>query len=104
MENLVKESNDFINKSTTKLSGQYDSFEETQTQLMNSYKASLDSMISDTKDRIIKLDTELGNQLTKSLTSLTDHLTSLSNQFVKDYGPLTKDLKQIIEIAKLGQN
>ena len=104
MENLVKESNDFINKSTTKLSDQYDSFEETQTQLMNSYKASLDSMVSDSKDRIIKLDTELGNALTKSLTSLGDHLTSLSGQFVKDYGPLTKDLKQIVEIAKLEQN
>jgi methyl-accepting chemotaxis protein len=104
MENLVKESNDFINKSTAKLSGQYDSFEETQTTLMNSYKASLDTMISDSKDRIVKLDTELGNALTKSLTSLGDHLTSLSSQFVKDYGPLTKDLKQIVDIAKLGQN
>ena len=104
MENLVEASNDYINKTTAKLSDQYDSFEETQSQLMNSYKASLESMVSENKDRIIKLDTELGNALTKSLSSLGDHLTSLSSQFVKDYGPLTKELKQIVEIVKMGKN
>ena len=45
------------------------------------------------------LDTALQEELTKALESLGSQLTSLSNQFVKDYSPLTKKLRDVVEIA-----
>ena len=45
------------------------------------------------------LDTALQEELTKALESLGSQLTSLSKQFVKDYSPLTKKLRDVVEIA-----
>ena len=49
--------------------------------------------------QITVLDTALQTELTKALESLGSQLTSLSKQFVKDYSPLTKKLRDVVEIA-----
>jgi uncharacterized protein YukE len=54
----------------------------------------------DMKLNMKQLDEDLGQELTKVLESLGNQLATLSNQFVKDYGPLTKELKNIVEISK----
>ncbi len=46
------------------------------------------------------LDEALQEELTKSLQSLGSQLTSLSNQFVQDYTPLTNRLKDVLDIAR----
>jgi BMFP domain-containing protein YqiC len=56
------------------------------------------------EDQVIKLDDELGKELTKCLAALGNQLASLSNQFVKDYTPLTEKLRQVVEIAKRLEN
>ncbi len=46
------------------------------------------------------LDSALETQLTKSIESLGSQLTSLSKQFVDDYGPLTNQLRNVVRIAE----
>ena len=46
------------------------------------------------------LDSALETQLTKSIESLGSQLTSLSKQFVDDYGPLTDQLRNVVRIAE----
>ena len=46
------------------------------------------------------LDSALETQLTKSIESLGTQLTSLSNQFVEDYRPLTNQLRNVVRIAE----
>ena len=45
------------------------------------------------------LDTALQEELTKALESLGSQLTSLSRQFVDDYKPLTKKLRDVVQMA-----
>ena len=46
------------------------------------------------------LDTALQQELTKALDSLGSQLTSLSGQFVRDYSPLTEQLRNVVQIAR----
>ena len=100
MEGLVKTSGDFIQESAITLRTQYDSFANTQKTLVRELESVIEKMIQDNKERIVKLDEELGNELTKSLTALGNQLTSLSNHFVEDYKPLTEELKRVVQISK----
>ncbi len=46
------------------------------------------------------LDNALETELTKAIESLGTQLTSLSNQFVRDYTPLTDQLRNVVRIAE----
>ena len=48
---------------------------------------------------ILDIDAGLENALTNSLNSISSQLGTLSNQFVKDYMPLTERLRDIVQIA-----
>ena len=50
-------------------------------------------------NQVEKLDEELGKELRAALTMLGSQLTSLSEKFVEDYGPLTERLREIVTIA-----
>lgn len=64
----------------------------------------LDTMMKENAERISKqvaeLDKALGEELTKSLNSMSSQLVSLSHRFVQDYTPLTESLKEVIQISK----
>ena len=51
-------------------------------------------------NQLSELDKALENELNKSISSLGGQLTSLSRQFVDDYLPLTKKLKEVLTISK----
>ncbi len=53
-----------------------------------------------TSEQIAKLDIALEKELTKAITTLASQLTSLSAQFVSDYGPLTANLRDIVQSAR----
>ncbi len=60
-------------------------------------------MMKDNAERITQqvktLDEQLGEELNKSLRTLGSQLASLSNQFVKDYSPLTEQLRKVVHLA-----
>jgi hypothetical protein len=49
------------------------------------------------RENVILLDKALTEELNKSLTSLGSQLTALSQQFVRDYTPLTERLRQLVD-------
>jgi len=129
MANLVKTSTKFVSDNVNNLKSQYNQFSEIQTniltnygekleqfsetnasnfkkyssrqeELSNSYEETLKKMINDNAERVQKLDTELGQELNKSLESLGSNLSSLSQHFVNDYKPLTESLRKVVEISK----
>ena len=51
------------------------------------------------RENVVLLDRALTEELNKSLTSLGSQLTALSQQFVRDYTPLTERLRQLVEIS-----
>lgn len=88
-------------------------------ELQTNYNESLRKVISDnsgiTSDFLKKNSDELAvrfgkfqelldKELEKSLTSLGNQLASLSGHFVKDYSPLTKQLRNVLTIAEGLQN
>ncbi|MDZ7848657.1 MAG: hypothetical protein U5L96_19030 [Owenweeksia sp.] len=99
MTALTETSNKYVRDSLADIQSNYDSFSSTQTQLMESYRANIEKMISDNADRIKNLDNELGQELNKALESLGSQLTSLSQHFVNDYKPLTDKLREVVQIA-----
>ena len=99
MNSLTETSNKFVRDSLSDLQTNYDSFSNTQKQLMENYKANIEKMIADNADRIKNLDNELGQELNKALESLGSQLTSLSQHFVNDYKPLTDKLKKLVQVA-----
>lgn len=52
------------------------------------------------REQIETLDEELGNELNKALSSLGSQLTSLSEKFVDDYEPLTKELREVVRMSR----
>ena len=99
MNSLTETSNKYVRDSLADIQTNYDSFSNTQKQLMENYKANIEKMIADNADRIKNLDNELGQELNKSLESLGSHLTTLSKHFVDDYKPLTEKLKEVVQLA-----
>lgn len=99
MNSLTEASNKYVRDSLADIQTNYDSFSNTQKQLMENYKANIEKMIADNADRIKNLDNELGQELNKALESLGSQLTSLSQHFVNDYKPLTDKLKEVVQMA-----
>ena len=50
-----------------------------------------------TTDQLVKLDTALETELSKSISSLGRQLTALSTRFVEDYAPLTDRLRSLLQ-------
>lgn len=50
--------------------------------------------------QVAALDAALENELTNALTTLGSQLASLSGRFVQDYEPLTRQLQNVVEIAR----
>ena len=101
MNAITEKSNDFINQSLSGLSSNYDDFTLKQKELSDSFNNTIENMITSNAERIKKLDEELGNELTKSLESLGSSLATLSSKFANDYGPITENLKKIIESTNI---
>tara|TARA_R110002072_G_scaffold217745_2_gene375468 strand:+ start:489 stop:1658 length:1170 start_codon:yes stop_codon:yes gene_type:complete len=99
MNSLTDASNKYVRDSLADIQTNYDSFSNTQKQLMENYKANIEKMIADNADRIKNLDNELGQELNKALESLGSQLTSLSQHFVNDYKPLTDKLREVVQMA-----
>lgn len=53
-----------------------------------------------TTEQIKKLDAALEAELTNALKSLAGQLSSLSEKFVADYGPLTERLREIVQLSR----
>ena len=58
------------------------------------------SLADKTSEQIVKLDTALENELSRSISSLGRQLTALSKQFVEDYSPLTERLRSIVQMGR----
>lgn len=58
------------------------------------------SLADKTSEQIVKLDTALENELSRSISSLGRQLTALSKQFVEDYTPLTDRLRSIVQMGR----
>ena len=60
----------------------------------------LRALADKTNEQIVKLDTAIENELSRSISSLGRQLTALSKQFVDDYTPLTERLRTIVQMAR----
>ena len=88
-----------INAMTTS----YQQLGNQQQKLITELNSRIEKLMKDNADRITdqlkNLDNELAEELNKALTSLGSQLTSLSNKFVEDYTPLTKELQKLVQMA-----
>lgn len=88
-----------INAMTTS----YQQLGNQQQKLITELNSRIEKLMKDNADRITdqlkNLDDELADELNKALTSLGSQLTSLSNKFVEDYTPLTKELQKLVQMA-----
>ncbi len=60
----------------------------------------LNDLLQKTRDQFVALDMALASELNRSLEGLAGQLTALSQQFVRDYEPLTRSLKQVVEMSR----
>ena len=76
---------------------------EALLRLTDTIETQLQDMFRENSNRVTRqiqlLDNALSTELTQSLQSLGSQLTSLSQQFVSDYTPLTERLRQVVQIA-----
>ena len=77
------------------------------TQLTDLYQNSFsqleqlqNKMSEDLNKNILEMDGALGNALQNSLNSLSSQLQTLSSQFVSDYQPITRRLRDVIRMAE----
>lgn len=77
-------------------------FMESQTHIKgvaDNLNLTLSEISEKIKSQITALDQALEEELTKSLSSLGNQMSSLSAKFVSDYKPLTEKLHKILQIA-----
>ena len=101
MNSIVGKSDEYIKQSLSIISSNYDEFSTQQREISDSYNSTIENMITSNAERVKKLDEELGNELTKSLESLGSSLATLSSKFAKDYGPITENIKKIIDSTNI---
>ena len=101
MDSIVGKSDEYIKQSLSTISSNYDDFSTKQREIADSYNSTIENMITSNAERVKKLDEELGNELTKSLESLGSSLATLSSKFAKDYGPITENIKKIIDSTNI---
>lgn len=101
MDSIVMKSDEYIKESLSKISSNYDDFSNKQREIVDSYNSTIENMINSNAERVKKLDEELGNELTKSLESLGSSLATLSSKFASDYGPITENIRKIIDSTKI---
>ena len=46
------------------------------------------------------VESPLKEKLKKAIETMGKHLAALSNQFVKDYSPLTDKLREVVKLAE----
>jgi hypothetical protein len=73
---------------------------ETTQSANTQFNDHLRDLADKTNEQIVKLDTALEHELSKSISSLGKQLTALSKQFVEDYAPLTDRLRAIVQIGR----
>jgi DNA anti-recombination protein RmuC len=73
-----------------------DTLKKSQTEVNEQLTKSLESV----RQGVITLDKGLQEELSKSLETLGRQLASLSEKFVADYGPLTDRLREIIRLSE----
>lgn len=100
LDQLTNELSESVKKS---IADSTRSFEQQRTFLENQSR-SIDTIIKTSTERIAnqvtQLDESLGDELNKSITTLGNHLATLSEKFADDYMPLTVKLKEILDICK----
>ena len=101
MDSIVTKSDEYIRDSLSTITSNYNDFSTKQREIVDSYNSTIEKMINSNAERIKKLDEELGNELTKSLESLGSSLATLSSKFASDYGPITENLKKIIDSTNI---
>lgn len=101
MDSIVGKSDEYIKQSLSTISSNYDDFSTKQREIADSYNSTIENMITSNAERVKKLDEELGNELTKSLESLGSSLATLSSKFANDYGPITENIKKIIDSTNI---
>ena len=64
-------------------------------------KNAIQGVVDDTSQKLVQqieaLDKQMSEELSRALELMGSKLTSLSNQFVKDYEPLTKQLSSLVQ-------
>ena len=78
--------------------------EDTKSSIESSNEAiknAIQSVVDETSQKLVQqieaLDKQMSEELSRALELMGSKLTSLSNQFVKDYEPLTKELTKLVQ-------
>jgi chromosome segregation ATPase len=74
--------------------------QDEQRRLQETLQETSEQTAENIAQRIEELDEELGDELNKALSSLGSQLTSLSEKFVEDYEPLTKQLQEVVKLSE----
>lgn len=103
LSSAVEENQKVVGKALTENSTAIRAAVETAGKEITTANAACNKQIADlvgkTREQVTVLDAALTEQLTKSLTSLGGQLSALSEKFVSDYTPLTKKLKDVLQLA-----
>ena len=101
LRRTVAETNQGLEDSLRNQSTQLESIvEATNRQLRTETERVFRESADHITQQIRILDNALETELTKAIESLGTQLTSLSNQFVRDYTPLTDQLRNVVRIAE----
>jgi ABC-type transporter Mla subunit MlaD len=93
----MKESSDTQQRAVSKL---LDTLKTHQEETNSAVEQMVEQTSENIANQIDALDEELGEELNKALKSLGNQLASLSEKFVKDYRPLTRELQRLVESSK----
>jgi actin-like ATPase involved in cell morphogenesis len=100
----VKHSTDQLEKASEAQQRAVSELLETLKTNQQEMNGTVEQMVEQTSENIANqieaLDEELGDELIKALRSLGDQLASLSEKFVSDYTPLTRELQRLVESSK----
>lgn len=86
---LLQLTNDLSNAVTTN--------QQTINESLNNASRSISEITNKTREQVSQLDRALSEELEKSLNGLGTQLATLSSRFVSDYGPLTDNLRHLVQ-------
>ena len=100
IENARKEIEESARQQQESISDVMETMRQEQNRLQGTIEETSEQTAENIANQIEALDEELGEELNKALSSLGSQLTSLSEKFVEDYEPLTRELQELVQLSR----
>ena len=100
VENLINDVKGTTTQMKEAVEGQLNDIDQMSKNMRDTFNNAIEESSTRLEERLNKLDSEMETEIKRAVELMGGKLNSLSQQFVDDYAPLTRELAKLVNLAK----